>query len=429
MPQTDLEWTVMVYMAADNNLTPNAFQNLLQMSTVGSTERVHIVAQLDPEGTFSPAQRHFVNVGGGLSSQDLPDEPNTGAVEDFLSFIRWVVENGHKAKKYLLIFWGHGLGVSANEDDESSGGNPVVAGPNIQPLMLIPDASSDDALTSRELKQALEGATQILGVPKIDVLGMDACLMGMIEITRQVDDHASILVASEESVPDKSWPYAPILTRLTQQPEIAAQNLSRAIVDDYLAFYRAEDHGAVTLAACDLSKTGKLTAAMLSLADELKRTLGLTRVRRAIIRARGSSQSFLVSDYVDLFDLCQNFQTTLNPDRFKPATHPATTEEAQACNTIKAAAKEVMNAIANAENPSASLVLHAGTEGGPRKLTRLANSHGVSIYFPLIVPLYRSLEFSRATQWDSFLFDYMNTVFRPADVPSGMNVAAGGSST
>jgi len=296
--------------------------------------------------------------------------------------------------------------------------------------MLLPDASSDDALTSRELREAVKRATKVLGVDKIDVLGMDACLMSMIEIARQVDNHASLMIASEESIPNKSWPYAPILRLLTEQPELTPQELSRAIVEKYLEFYKTEDAGAVTLAACDLNKTEKLVAAMHNLTGKLRTNLELTRVRRAIIRARGGSQTFLISDFVDLFDLCKNLQTTLDPARFKPATLPASPNELQACATIKEAAGEVMKVITDNQSPAESFVFHSGVQGGPRGSKRLENSHGVSIYFPLIVPLYRNLEFSRATQWDSFMFDYMNTVFRPAPVltaaesPEAVNVAA-----
>lgn len=451
MPQPDLEWTVMVYMAADNNLTSNALLNLFQMSQVGSTDRVHIVAQLDPFGSFTPAQTIFAKVGGGLDEENVIGEPNTGSVADLIGFIRWVLKNGHKAKKYLLVLWGHAEGVSGNEDDESDNGNAVfpfgaveIDSPgngNLAPasalnptataatlsaapessvespaLSLLPDASSGDALTSRELKEALRAATKELGVDKIHLLGMDACMMSMIEIARQVDNHASLMVASEESIPDKSWPYGKVLKRLIQKPEMTPKELSQAIVDEYLAFYRVEDAGAVTLTAFDLSKTSNLVVAVRSLADALKSNLHLTRVRRAIIRARGSSQSFLISDYVDLFDLCQNFQITLDPARLKPVTQPASPDEIQACKSINEACQEVMKQITNAENPGESFVFHSGTEGGPRESKRLENSHGVSIYFPLILPLYRNLEFSRDTNWDSFVFDYMTSVFRPAEV-------------
>jgi hypothetical protein len=46
----------------------------------------------------------------------------------------------------------------------------------------------------------------------------------------------------------------------------------------------------------------------------------------------------------------------------------------------------------------------------------LANSHGVSIYFPLILPLYRNLEICKTTRWDSFLSSYPATVFLPTGV-------------
>ena len=39
-------WTVMIYVAANNNLEPNSIINLTEMAAVGSTPDVNIVVQL-----------------------------------------------------------------------------------------------------------------------------------------------------------------------------------------------------------------------------------------------------------------------------------------------------------------------------------------------------------------------------------------------
>ena len=43
------KWTVMVYMAGDNNLESAAMVDLKEMARVGSTSAVNIVVQLDRE--------------------------------------------------------------------------------------------------------------------------------------------------------------------------------------------------------------------------------------------------------------------------------------------------------------------------------------------------------------------------------------------
>ena len=62
------------------------------------------------------------------------------------------------------------------------------------------DDRSGDCLDNRELKRVLGTAHQLLG-RKVDLVGMDACLMTMIEVAYQIRDHAKILVGSEEVEP------------------------------------------------------------------------------------------------------------------------------------------------------------------------------------------------------------------------------------
>ena len=50
---------------------------------------------------------------------------------------------------------------------------------------------------------------------------------------------------------------------------------------------------------------------------------------------------------------------------------------------------------------------HSSGEGGS-----LDNARGVSIYFPPLPPTYGELTFCAETRWNSFLFEYMNAVFR-----------------
>ena len=57
------EWTVLVYMAADNGLAAWADSDLVEMETVGSNDEVAIVVQLDKP--YIGAKRLLV--GGGTS--------------------------------------------------------------------------------------------------------------------------------------------------------------------------------------------------------------------------------------------------------------------------------------------------------------------------------------------------------------------------
>ena len=49
-PQSKKQWTVMVWMAGDNNLEDAALDDLQELKQVGSTDDVDILVQLDRMG-------------------------------------------------------------------------------------------------------------------------------------------------------------------------------------------------------------------------------------------------------------------------------------------------------------------------------------------------------------------------------------------
>lgn len=50
------------------------------------------------------------------------------------------------------------------------------------------------------MDQALTDAYTMTG-ERIDLLGFDACLMGMMEVAYELQDHTDIMVFSEETIP------------------------------------------------------------------------------------------------------------------------------------------------------------------------------------------------------------------------------------
>ena len=462
------EWTVMVYFASDNDLTRDAILNRDAIQLVGSTEQVQIFIQLDPEDPFSPAERDIVSIGSGFTAEEITPDPNTGRVEDLVNFVEWVKQNGgDKAKKYLLVLWGHADGVDDDENDEQpieiqaakASGNGHSPGVSVEvgtsevitlETVTIETATADslthettsvetvsiatakniaasfgvdvhsnfDSLTNRELREAMKLVCATLGVEKIDLLGFDACLMSMVEVAQQLSDNVAVMVASEHSIPDKSWPYAPIIRKLVSEPTMTAQDLAKVMVDEYIAdnmvTCQEKDCGSepVQLSAFDLSKTSVLAGQVLALSQSLNENLQQHRLRQAIVKARRTSQTYFISDYVDLFHFCTRLKETLASPGFKSACDA----DAQACKQISDACQGVMDAIHKDGSAGGDFVLHSKINAKDNH--PLANSHGVSIYFPLILPLYRNLEMCKTTEWDSFLANYMTNVFVPTEHPT-----------
>ena len=68
-----------------------------------------------------------------------------------------------------------------------------------------------DAKENRVEKDFWERETTELIGQKLDILGFDSCVMGMLEVGYQFYDVAKTMISSEGSVPSAGWTYAKIL--------------------------------------------------------------------------------------------------------------------------------------------------------------------------------------------------------------------------
>jgi hypothetical protein len=188
-------------------------------------------------------------------------------------------------------------------------------------------------------------------------------------------------VGSEQTEPGAGWPYSNILGALADKSAMTPRELSRLIVDKYLASYGNAD--GVTYSACDLSKASTVAAAVAGLAAVLKASLSDSGSRQRILAVRNLVQSYEVPDNIDLVDLCSSL--------VRAGADPATTTACQ--NVIKAVKSDY--------------VVAQGYKGADMK-----NSNGLAIYFPLrsVSPLYAGLDFSKKTGWDGFLQAYLNAI-------------------
>src|SRR5690606_29935760 len=67
-----------------------------------------------------------------------------------------------------------------------------------------------------------------------ELVGMDACLMGHMEVFAALTPHARYAVASQEVEPAVGWAYTAFLTQLANNPDVTGRELSEWIVDSYI---------------------------------------------------------------------------------------------------------------------------------------------------------------------------------------------------
>ena len=109
----------------------------------------------------------------------------------------------------------------------------------------------------KEVQTALETAqqdlTQSMGKPfKLNVVGFDACLMGMVEVAYALREVAGIMVASEQTEPGSGWPYTDILGPLVSNNPTSPTQLATLIVNEYADSYSAG--AGITQSAVDVGK-------------------------------------------------------------------------------------------------------------------------------------------------------------------------------
>lgn len=339
------KWLIMLYQDADDKvLERDIYVDLNEAERVGSSDNVQIIAQIDRyrggysgDGNWVDAKRFYVTQDNDLESvgsrvvQEL-GEVNMADAGTLVDFVTWAASN-YPADKYVLILSDHGMGWPGGWTDPTSQSRA----PRNLPLA----DTVGDLLFLNEIDAALEQIRSSTGIDKLELVGMDACLMSHLEVFTMLEPHARYAVASQETEPALGWAYTAFLDALQQQPAMTGGDLGRLIVESYIDedqrivddAARAELTGrgsplgglfdtvsgpsaaqvseqmarSVTLTAADLSKIPALNSAVNDYVFALQ---GVNQ--KAVAQARTYAQSFtnvfgsnVPASYLDLANFVQ----------------------------------------------------------------------------------------------------------------------------
>jgi hypothetical protein len=264
------DWTFMVYLDGDNNLEGFGIDDFLEMSAVGSDANVNIIVQFDridgydsSYGDWTSCKRFKVTSGMTPSASSAVEdigEANMGDPATLTDFINWGTTN-YPANHYAVILWDHGSGwreqqealmkalemaKTGQEREEIRRALMEIRRPTYKAVCF--DDTNADRLYMKEVQSAFNAATL-----DTDLIGFDACLMGMVEVAYEIKDTgASVMVGSEETEPGDGWPYDTILTDLTSNSSWTPTQLGTAIVDRYYESYgNSETQAAIDLGHMD----------------------------------------------------------------------------------------------------------------------------------------------------------------------------------
>jgi hypothetical protein len=287
-------WTIMVYVAGDNNLEQYALYDVNEMEAVNLPQNVNVSVLVDRVSGYSNADGNWTGTRFGLIEPDNSlnhissslaswDERNMGETDTLTEFIDASVQAA-PADHYALVLWDHGGGISGVAWDDSSFG---------------------DNLSLREVSQAIADSS----VQSFDIVGFDACLQGVFDQAYVLRDQADYIVASEDIEPGDGWDYTNWLDIFTEQANVGAEQLATRAVTSYEDFYAAQNNSEVTLAVLDTNGLGDLASAWSSFSQSL--VAGGPSAMQAFQTARNGALTF-ENRYVDLDSLMTRFMSANN---------------------------------------------------------------------------------------------------------------------
>ncbi|MBN1565598.1 MAG: hypothetical protein JXA10_17265, partial [Anaerolineae bacterium] len=392
------DWTVMVYMAADNNLETFALADLNEMELVGSSEAINIVVQVDRaadydagDGDWTDTRRYFIqndrratNVASERVDDGALGELDTSDPATLADFGIWAITT-YPANHYALVIWDHGGSWQGLASDEFS-------------------EYSDMSLS--ELTGALDQITTTTGVAKLDVIGFDACLMGSFEVYAAIAPYSHYAIASAELIPGDGWDYFGALDALTADPAMGGDAFGRAVVDTFITYYTdiVTRYTIFNLGVVDLSQSDRVAAALGEIKDVMQNQSG--EAWAAIVTARTQTAvygAFGDPQFVDIWAAADLIQFAgLLKDQSEDAALVAAADHAHAAGT--------------------DMVVYYRSSVDPDVVA--ADQGGVSIYFPRTANLFElraaSVQYTDQvpadlTLWSDFLSTFFQTVRTQAD--------------
>ncbi len=360
-----VDWTIMIYMDADNDLEYSAITDFSKLAQIGSSADVNVVVQLDrveeyseAYGNWTDCKRFHITLGMTPSPENASlslGEVNMGDPETLKDFIMWSLVQ-YPAEKYALILWNHGWLTS-----------------------ICADSSHDwDLLTSSEIHATLNDVLVLTGT-QLDVIGFAACFCGSIEMAYEVSEGAKIISASEEVVSSlRGYPYNNILSQLVASPTMNATAFAMLLHNQFVAFNQGFGLEIHTHSVFNTTKVAnELAPEVSNLAYHLNSILP-THIYEILDAIDDAATGETATTWRDLYDFCQILEATIS--------------DVETAN----AAQNVMDALIDA-------CIAEWHDINSYDL------HGLSIHLPSSVDEYvdtyssEAIEWSSDTVWDEFV--------------------------
>jgi hypothetical protein len=178
--------TVLIYMAANNDLAPDAVNSFDEIKAASKNIRDNLLVLLKTK----PGNAYLLNMKAGIADTIKVYPGQNTSDPKFLSTVINDSKEIAPSKSFGLVVWSHGTSWAPAR-------NP------------IPDAIGSDEgreMNISALKNALPG--------KMEFILFDACSMASVEVIYELKDKADYILASPSEILSTSYPYRTIIPLL-----------------------------------------------------------------------------------------------------------------------------------------------------------------------------------------------------------------------
>lgn len=227
-------WTILIHMAANNNLYSFGLEDLNEMEAgLPADGSVNVYVEFKGTQNGDACVYHIKRDSGMNSniiseklfpSEVIPSDHNidSGSADQMIKFIKWGAKTA-PAEHTMVSVWDHGSGLFDGTP------NPITKGFGW-------DDSSGNNMHTWDLPN-LAGAFKSVAGKNLDIFGFDCCLMSHSELAYELAGTTDFLAASEETEPGKGWDYTGWLNAIGKgdhTPVAVGSSLTDTYVNSYL---------------------------------------------------------------------------------------------------------------------------------------------------------------------------------------------------
>lgn len=322
------EWTVLVYMAADNNLEGAAIADFNELENAEIDDDVNVLVLFDrcenydaTNGDWSDTRLYRISKDDRLNRSQIVSEqldcPELGlyvgtrteldmanpcTLSGFCEFSK----KNFPAENYALIIWGHGTGWR-NESEKTV----------VTKAVAIDDASSSYMAISQLRAAMTDGMNE-----KFSVIGFDTCFGMTLECAYELSACAGYMLGTPALVPESGWNYTEFMNYF-----IESEKTPMDFIDSVMKQYEKNfcDYGYASFVCVDLQKIPCFVRAFSDYTKKLAASVCTKEIRDELFGIFEKkcisycSTSYPTDFYVDVMDLLLNLSPYC-PDRDVIAT-------------------------------------------------------------------------------------------------------------